>query len=66
MESVFHLPKRFESRYQKRYGIVGMNERAQNLNAALQFDSEVGKGTRVILTIPITDGDEEEEAVHAH
>lgn len=51
---------------QKRYGIVGMNERAQNLNAALQFDSEEGKGTRVILTIPITDGDEEEEAVHAH
>ncbi|MDA8354476.1 MAG: GAF domain-containing sensor histidine kinase [Firmicutes bacterium] len=49
---------------QKRYGIVGMSERAQKLGSALQFDSEEGKGTRVILTIPI--GEEEEAAVHAH
>ncbi|GGE18297.1 hypothetical protein GCM10011571_20160 [Marinithermofilum abyssi] len=49
---------------QKRYGIVGMNERAQQLGAALQFDSREGEGTKVILTIPIEE--EEEAAVHAH
>lgn len=54
----------FKAEAQKRYGIVGMNERAQKLGAALQFESEEGKGTRVILTIPI--GEEEEAAVHAH
>lgn len=54
----------YKAEAQKRYGIVGMNERAQKLGAALQFDSEEGEGTRVILTIPI--GDEEEAAVHAH
>ncbi|MFD1426408.1 signal transduction histidine kinase [Kroppenstedtia sanguinis] len=54
----------YKAEAQKRYGIVGMNERAQNLGAALQFDSEEGEGTRVILTIPI--GEEEEAAVHAH
>ena len=54
----------YKAEAQKRYGIVGMNERAQNLGAALQFDSEEGEGTRVILNIPI--GEEEEAAVHAH
>lgn len=54
----------YKAEAQKRYGIVGMNERAQQLGAALHFDSEEGKGTRVVLTIPI--GEEEEAAVHAH
>ncbi|WP_240511915.1 GAF domain-containing sensor histidine kinase [Paludifilum halophilum] len=50
----------YKAEAQKRYGIVGMNERAQNLNAALQFDSEEGQGARVILTIPM-----KEEAIQA-
>ncbi|MFC4078417.1 GAF domain-containing sensor histidine kinase [Salinithrix halophila] len=54
----------YKAEAQKRYGIVGMNERAQNLKAALQFDSEEGVGTTVTLSIPI--GEEEEAAVHAH
>ncbi|SFS99122.1 GAF domain-containing sensor histidine kinase [Marininema halotolerans] len=54
----------YKAEAQKRYGIVGMNERAQSLNASLQFDSEEGNGTTVTLTIPI--GEEEEVAVHAY
>jgi signal transduction histidine kinase len=54
----------YKAEAQKRYGIVGMNERAQQLGAALHFDSEEGKGTRIVLTIPT--GKEEEAAVHAH
>jgi signal transduction histidine kinase len=48
----------------KRYGIVGMNERAQKLEAALQFLSKPNKGTRVILTIPTEKN--EEESVHVY
>ncbi|SDW24797.1 Histidine kinase-, DNA gyrase B-, and HSP90-like ATPase [Marininema mesophilum] len=54
----------YKAEAQKRYGIVGMNERAQSLNASLQFDSEEGDGTTVTLTIPI--GEKEEVAVHAY
>lgn len=53
----------YKAEAQKRYGIVGMNERSQNVKAALQFDSEEGKGTTVTLAIPL---EIEEEAVHAH
>lgn len=49
---------------QKRYGIVGMNERAQKLEAALQFLSKPNKGTRVILTIPTEKN--EEETIHVY
>jgi signal transduction histidine kinase len=35
------------------FGILGMHERAELLNGVLQIETTVGKGTRVILKIPV-------------
>lgn len=34
------------------YGILHMNEQAEQLGATLQIDSSVGKGTEITLLIP--------------
>ncbi len=46
-----------------RYGITGMNERAQQLGAVLQFITSPGRGTRVVMKVPVK---KEEEQNHAH
>ncbi len=35
-------------------GMLGMHERAANINASLEFDSQLGKGTTVLLTLPVS------------
>ncbi|TKI97940.1 sensor histidine kinase, partial [Bacillus cereus] len=37
---------------QPHYGILHMNEQAEQLGATLQIDSSVGKGTEITLLIP--------------
>lgn len=46
-----------------RYGITGMNERAQQLGAVLQFITSPGRGTRVVMKVPVK---KEEKQNHAH
>ncbi len=46
-----------------RYGITGMNERAQQLGAVLQFITSPGRGTRVVMKVMVK---KEEEQNHAH
>ncbi len=46
-----------------RYGITGMNERAQQLGAVLQFITSPGRGTRVVMKVPVK---KEEKPKHAH
>ena len=46
-----------------RYGITGMNERAQQLGAVLQFITSPGRGTRVVMKVLVK---KEERQNHAH
>ena len=39
---------------QGHYGIIGMHERAALIGGTVQIESEIGIGTRIVLTIPIT------------
>lgn len=42
-----------ELHHSKSYGLVGMSERALQIGATLDIDSEAGKGTQVILRYPV-------------
>lgn len=42
-------------RKEKSFGLLGMKERADIIGAALSIDSEPGRGTRVQLTVPVTE-----------
>jgi signal transduction histidine kinase len=37
-----------------RYGLTGMKERARLLGGLTQIESEPGKGTRVLVTLPLS------------
>lgn len=43
------------------FGLIGMNERAELLGGSLQITSIKGKGTKVIMTIPINGKDDTSE-----
>ncbi|PAE15276.1 histidine kinase [Virgibacillus sp. 7505] len=38
------------------FGIIGMRERVEMLNGSIAFHSEIGKGTRVLIKVPLTEG----------
>ncbi|SNZ05098.1 two-component system, NarL family, sensor histidine kinase DegS [Terribacillus aidingensis] len=38
------------------FGIIGMRERVEMLDGSINFYSETGKGTRVLIKVPLTDG----------
>lgn len=46
-----------DSSYESRgsLGMVNMRERAELINGALQIDSQVGKGTRILLWVPLSE-----------
>jgi signal transduction histidine kinase len=39
---------------QRHFGLQIMRERAQNLGGAFELDSQPGKGTRVLIRVPLT------------
>lgn len=41
-----------KTKHEPHYGILHMNEQAEQLGATLQIDSSVGKGTVITLLIP--------------
>ena len=41
-----------KAKHEPHYGILHMNEQAEQLGATLQIDSSVGKGTEITLLIP--------------
>ena len=50
----FELPKRIgEFTSIGKLGLVGMYERAQLLSGTFHIQSELGKGTKVIIELPI-------------
>ncbi|MFP7171061.1 sensor histidine kinase [Terribacillus sp. 7520-G] len=38
------------------FGIIGMRERVEMLDGSISFHSEIGKGTRVLIKVPLTEG----------
>ncbi|MFP7479039.1 sensor histidine kinase [Terribacillus saccharophilus] len=38
------------------FGIIGMRERVEMLDGSIAFHSEIGKGTRVLIKVPLTEG----------
>ncbi|MGZ3158107.1 MAG: sensor histidine kinase, partial [Burkholderiaceae bacterium] len=42
-----------ELNHSKSYGLVGMSERALQIGATLDINSETGKGTQVMLRYPV-------------
>ena len=38
----------------KSFGIIGMRERANNINSRFTIKSEIDKGTKITVTVPIT------------
>ncbi|QXE00973.1 sensor histidine kinase [Terribacillus sp. DMT04] len=38
------------------FGIIGMRERVEMLDGSINFYTEVGKGTRVLIKVPLADG----------
>jgi signal transduction histidine kinase len=38
---------------EKQYGLIGMRERAHSFNGELTIHSELGKGTKISVTIPV-------------
>lgn len=38
------------------FGIIGMRERVEMLDGSITFHSEIGKGTRVLIKVPLTEG----------
>lgn len=38
------------------FGIIGMRERVEMLDGTIAFHSEIGKGTRVLIKVPLTEG----------
>lgn len=48
-------PDRLASPAPKSFGLTGMRERAEALGGTALFESERGKGTRVIIRIPVGD-----------
>jgi two-component system NarL family sensor kinase len=42
-----------EQVFGERFGLIGLNERTRLLGGVLRLESEVGKGTRVQVTIPL-------------
>jgi two-component system, NarL family, sensor histidine kinase DegS len=38
------------------FGIIGMRERVEMLDGTIAFYSEIGKGTRVLIKVPLTEG----------
>ncbi|WP_366247615.1 histidine kinase [Terribacillus aidingensis] len=38
------------------FGIIGMRERVEMLNGSIAFHSDIGKGTRVLIKVPLTEG----------
>ncbi|WP_176391978.1 GAF domain-containing sensor histidine kinase [Marininema halotolerans] len=44
-------------------GIIGMKERAQLINGSFRFDSETGLGTIVEVSLPYTEGKEEDDEI---
>lgn len=45
------LPQAFESA--QAYGIMGMRERARHFGGAIDIDSQLGRGTRMRLSVPL-------------
>ena len=43
--------------HSKSYGLVSMSERALQIGATLEINSEIGKGTQVVLRYPATAGE---------
>jgi two-component system, NarL family, sensor histidine kinase DegS len=43
-------------RKENSFGIIGMRERVEMLDGSINFYSEIGKGTRVLIKVPLTDG----------
>ena len=43
-----------------RYGLLGMRERAESVGGRLVVDSEVGRGTRIELVVPLANGHADE------
>lgn len=41
---------------QESFGLVGITERVKQLHGDIRYDSEIGKGTRVYIEIPINRG----------
>ena len=50
----FDLKKNHGKRERGHYGLLGMQERIQLLGGQVEFRSRIGEGTRVILTLPIS------------
>lgn len=48
-----------KAKHEPHYGILHMNEQAEQLGAALQIDSSAGKGTEITLLIPDSEMGEE-------
>ena len=48
-----------KTKHEPHYGILHMNEQAEQLGATLQIDSSVGKGTEITLFIPDSETREE-------
>jgi len=42
---------------ENRYGLTGMTERMKLLGGELQIESEVGKGAKIMASVPLVDGD---------
>ena len=42
----------FDIRYKKGMGLLGMEERARHLGGVCQFDSEPGRGARILVLLP--------------
>jgi len=48
-----------KTKHEPHYGILHMNEQAEQLGATLQIDSSIGKGTEITLLIPDSEAREE-------
>ncbi|MBG9451215.1 histidine kinase [Cytobacillus firmus] len=48
-----------KTKHEPHYGILNMNEQAEQLGATLQIDSSIGKGTEITLLIPDSEKKEE-------
>lgn len=44
-----------EQRRSKSFGLIGMKERVEILNGELSIDSQIGKGTVVLIQVPLVD-----------
>ena len=53
----FHVPERIDDLVSMgRLGLIGMQERARTLSGTLTIQSEPGRGTVVIVDVPVQSG----------